>query len=174
MVSDELRQRRLAVIEEHMNTEVTKEFDRTLATFNGHPRYEIMATGQIFDGDDEVMGYYRTTRTAFPDQRHANVRYHFTDDAVITEFDLLGTNLGEFYGMPPTGKAFQVPIIAVFFFNGSDSDRIINERIYFDSASLVTQIGRGELLALAASGALPGQSQTQSPDAASAVVAPAP
>ncbi|MDT5087559.1 MAG: hypothetical protein QOG47_266, partial [Mycobacterium sp.] len=27
-----------------MNTEVTKEFDRTLATFNGHPHYEIMAT----------------------------------------------------------------------------------------------------------------------------------
>ena len=154
MLDDELRQRRLALIEEHMNTEVTKEFDRTLATFNGHPRYEIMATGQVFDGDDEVMGYYRTTRTAFPDQRHDNVRYHVTDDAVITEFDLLGTNLGEFYGMPPTGKAFRVPIIAVFFFEG---DRITNERIYFDSASLVTQIGRGELLALAASGDLPGQ-----------------
>jgi steroid delta-isomerase-like uncharacterized protein len=154
MLDNELRQRRLALIEEHMNTEVTKEFDRTLATFNGHPRYEIMATGQVFDGDDEVMNYYRTTRTAFPDQRHDNVRYHFTDDTVITEFDLLGTNLGEFYGMPPTGKAFRVPIIAVFFFDG---ERITNERIYFDSASLVTQIGRGELLSLAASGDLPGQ-----------------
>ncbi|MDT5143700.1 MAG: hypothetical protein QOI79_3063, partial [Mycobacterium sp.] len=80
--------------------------------------------------------------------------FHFSDDAVITEFDLLGTNLGEFYGLPPTGKAFQVPIIAVFFFDG---DRIINERIYFDTASLVSQIGRSELLAFAASGELPGQ-----------------
>jgi len=34
----------------------------------------------------------------------------------------------------------------VFFFEG---ERIINERIYFDTASLVTQIGRGELLSLA-------------------------
>jgi steroid delta-isomerase-like uncharacterized protein len=73
---------------------------------------------------------------------------------VITEFDLLGTNLGEFYGLPPTGKAFRVPIIAVFFF---DDDRITNERIYFDSASLVSQIGRGELLAVAAAGQLPDQ-----------------
>ena len=128
-----------------MDTEVTHEFDRTLATFNGHPHYEIMATGQVYDGDDEVMTYYRTTRTAFPDQRHDNSRFHVTDDAVIVEFDLLGTNLGEFYGLPPTGKAFRVPIIAVFFFEG---DRVVNERIYFDSASLVTQIGRGELLAL--------------------------
>ncbi len=128
-----------------MNTEVTQEFDRTLATFNGHPRYEIMPTGQVFDGDDEVMGYYRMTRTAFPDQRHDNVRYHVTDDTVIVEFDLLGTNLGEFYGLPTTGKAFRVPVIAVFSFDG---ERITNERICFDAATLVNQIGRSELLGL--------------------------
>lgn len=145
MITEELRRRRLDVITEHMTTEVTKEFDRTLATFNGHPRYEIVPTGQVFDGDDEVMGYYLTTRTAFPDQRHENARFHVTDDAVIVEFDLLGTNLGEFYGMPPTGKAFRVPVIAVFSFDG---DRITNERIYFDAATLVNQIGRGELSAL--------------------------
>lgn len=144
MVSDDLRQRRVEIIKEHMETEVSQEFDRTLETFNGRPHYEIMATGQIFDGDDEVMGYYRTTRTAFPDQRHDNVRYHVADDAVIVEFDLLGTNHGEFYGLPPTGESFRVPVIAVFFF---EDDRIINERIYFDAASLVTQIGRGDLLA---------------------------
>lgn len=144
MISNELRARRLEVVEEHFATEVAQTFEATLATFDGHPHYEIMATGQVFDGDEEVMGYYRTTRTAFPDQRHDNVRTHVADDAVITEFDLLGTNLGEFYGLPPTGRSFRVPIIAVFFFEG---DRIVNERIYFDSASLVTQIGRGELLA---------------------------
>jgi steroid delta-isomerase-like uncharacterized protein len=150
MLDDGLRQRRLALIQEHMDTEVTKEFDATLATFkadgDGHPHYEIMATGQVYDGDDEVMGYYLSTRTAFPDQRHENARFHVADDAVIVEFELLGTNLGEFYGMPPTGKSFRVPLIAVFFFEG---DRIVNERIYFDTASLVTQIGRAELLALA-------------------------
>ena len=145
MIDEALRERRLAVIKEHMDTEVTHEFDRTLATFDGHPRYEIMATGQVYDGDDEVMNYYRTTRTAFPDQRHDNSRFPVTDDSVIVEFDLLGTNLGEFYGLPPNGKAFLVPVIAVFRFAG---DRVVNERIYFDSASLVTQIGRGELLAL--------------------------
>ena len=143
MISDELRRRRLEIVEEHFRTEVTQEFDLTLATFGGHPHYEIMATGQVFDGDDEVMGYYRTTRTAFPDQRHEDVRVHVADDAVITEFDLLGTNLGEFYTLPPTGKAFRVPVIAVFFFDG---DRITNERVYFDSASLLRQIGRDELL----------------------------
>lgn len=151
MITDELRERRLAIIEEHFRSEVDKEFDRTLATFNGHPRYEIMATGQVYDGDDEVLAYHRNQRTAFPDQRHENVRTHVADDAVITEFDLLGTNLGAFYGMPPTGKSFRVPVIAVFFFDG---DRITNERIYLDAASLLTQIGRADLLALAGSAEL--------------------
>ncbi len=143
MIDEALRARRLEIVEEHFRTEVTQEFDLTLATFNGHPRYEIMPTGQVFDGDDAVMGYYRTTRTAFPDQRHDNVRFHVADDAVIAEFDLLGTNDGEFYGLPPTGKAFRVPVIAVFFFEG---DRITNERVYFDAASLLGQIGRDEVL----------------------------
>jgi steroid delta-isomerase-like uncharacterized protein len=146
MISEDLQRRRIETVEEHFRTEATQEFDLTLATFNGHPHYEIMATGQVFDGAEEVMGYYQLTRTAFPDQRHDNVRFHVADDAVIAEFDLLGTNLGEFYGLPPTGKAFRVPLIAVFFFEG---DGIVNERVYFDAASLLTQIGRGDLLALA-------------------------
>jgi len=53
---------------------------------------------------------------------------------------------GEFYGLPATGRAFRVPVIAVFYF---DRDRITNERIYFDAASLLIQIGRSELLSLA-------------------------
>ena len=146
MTTDDLRERRLAILEEHFRSEVDQEFDRTLATFAGRPHYEIMATGQVYDGDEEVLTYHRRQRTAFPDQRHENVRHHFADDAVVSEFDLLGTNLGEFYGLPPTGRAFRVPVIAVFFFDG---DRIVNERIYLDTASMLSQIGRGDILAFA-------------------------
>ena len=144
-MDEALREKRLAVVAEHFRSEAAQEFDETLATFLDHPRYEIVPTGQVFDGAEEVMGYYRTTRTAFPDQRHDDVRLHVADDAVIAEFDLLGTNLGEFYGLEPTGKAFRVPIVAVFTFEG---EGITNERIYFDTASLLAQIGRAELLSL--------------------------
>ena len=149
MVDNELRSRRLEVLEEHFRSEVDHDWDACLATFNGHPRYEIMATGQVYDGDDEVLEYHRNQRIAFPDQRHENVRHHFADDVVVAEFDLLGTNLGEFYGMEPTGKSFRVPVVALFFFEG---DRITNERIYLDTTSLLAQIGRSEILALAGMG----------------------
>jgi hypothetical protein len=44
---DQIQKRRLEVLEEHFRSVVEQEFDRTLATFNGRPHYEIMATGQI-------------------------------------------------------------------------------------------------------------------------------
>ena len=149
MTNDDLRERRLDVLAQHFQSEVDHDWDTCIGTFNGHPRYEIMPTGQVFDGEAAVRQYHRRQREAFPDQRHENVRLHVADDAVIAEFDLLGTNLGEFYGLAPTGKAFRVPAIAVFFFEG---DRITNERVYLDVASMFAQIGRLEILAGATAG----------------------
>jgi hypothetical protein len=46
---EDLRERRLSVVREHMESENRHEFDVTLATF-GHPRYELIPTGEVFDG----------------------------------------------------------------------------------------------------------------------------
>lgn len=144
-MNDDIRNRRLEVLAQHFQSEVDHDWDTCIGTFNGHPRYEIMPTGQVFDGEEAVRNYHRRQREAFPDQRHEGARFHCADDdTVIAEFDLLGTNTGEFLGHPPTGKAFRVPTIAVFFFDG---DRITNERVYLDIASMFRQIGRIELLA---------------------------
>lgn len=143
-MDEQLRKRRLALLQEHFESEVEQDFDKTIATFAGSPRYEIMPTGQIHDGKDAVLTYHRNQRTSFPDQRHENVAFHVSDnDTIIAEFDLLGTNLGDFVGKPPTGKAFRVPTIAVFFFEG---ELLINERVYLDTASMMKQIGRTDLL----------------------------
>jgi steroid delta-isomerase-like uncharacterized protein len=150
-MSSEMDQRRLEILKAHFQSEVEHDWESCLATFGGHARYEIMATGQVHDGDAEVLAYHRSQRTAFPDQRHENLRIHIAHDhTIIAEFDLLGTNTGEFYGQAPTGKSFQVAVIAVFFFDG---DRIVNERVYLDGASLIRQIGQDGLLAFAGTAA---------------------
>jgi steroid delta-isomerase-like uncharacterized protein len=150
MMTPELRQARLDLLAEHFASEVEQEFDRTIATFAGHPRYEIVPTGQVHDGEDAVLAYHRAQRSAFPDQRHDGVQFHVADDdTIVAEFDLLGTNLGEFLGGAPTGKAFRVPTIAVFSFE-EGGERVTNERVYLDLASLLSQIGRGDLLAVLA------------------------
>jgi hypothetical protein len=69
MPSDDVRARREAVVREHMDSENVRDFDTTIATF-GHPRYELVATGDVYDGEDAVRAYFAESRRAFPD--HAN------------------------------------------------------------------------------------------------------
>ena len=146
-MTDDLRARRLEVLDVHFQSEIDHDWDRCLSTFRGVPRYEIVPTGQVHEGADQVVAYHTAQRTAFPDQRHEHVRFHFADDdTVIAEFDLLGSNTGEFLGLPATGRTFRVATIAVFQFDG---DRIVNERVYLDSASLLRQIGHEDLLPIA-------------------------
>src|SRR3546814_13593927 len=112
MLCDDMREGRWAVLWAHSQSEVHHDRERFLATFKDVPRYEIVATGQIHEGRDAVVAYHRNQRTAFADQRHENVRIHLADDdPVTTKFDLLGTNTGEFLGLPPTGRSFRVPVI---------------------------------------------------------------
>ena len=136
-LSTEVRERREALVIEHMETENRHEFDVTLETFE-HPRYEIIPTGDVYDGPTEVSHYYEETRTAFPDQRNELIKMFHADDAVIVEFDLLGTHRGELRGIPPTGKEFRCPMIAVFRFG---AEKIVCERVYFDSLTILRQLG---------------------------------
>jgi steroid delta-isomerase-like uncharacterized protein len=134
----DLRERRLAVVREHMESENKHEFDVTLGTFE-HPRYEIVPTGDVYDGPEEVAEYYRTSRTAFPDQRNENAVLHSAEDSVIAEFDLLGTHEGELRGVPASGRTFRCRMCAIFEF-APDTDRIVCERVYFDQATIAQQL----------------------------------
>ena len=130
--------RRETVVREHMASENRHEFDVTMATF-AHPRYELIATGEVHDGEAEVAEYFRTSRTAFPDQRNEVHAVHHADDAVIVEFDLLGTHDGPLHGIPPTGKAFRCRMVAFFLFE-PEGEGIVCERVYFDSATILRQL----------------------------------
>jgi len=134
-----LRARREALVREHMESENRHEFGATLETFD-HPRYEIVPTGDVFDGEARVSEYYDESRTAFPDQRNELIAMYHADDAVIVEFTLLGTHLGAFRGLPATGRAFTCRTLAIFLFEPG-GERIVCERVYFDSATILRQLG---------------------------------
>ena len=132
-----LREKREALVIEHMESENRHEYAATIETFD-HPRYELIATGDIFDGEAEVERYFEETRTAFPDQRNELIALHHADDAVIVEALLRGTHLGSFRGLPATGRAFEMQFCALFLF---DADRLFCERVYFDVATILRQLG---------------------------------
>jgi steroid delta-isomerase-like uncharacterized protein len=136
-VADRLRERREAIVREHMESENVHDFDTTIATF-GHPRYELIATGEVYDGEDQVRRYYAETRTAFPDQRNELIALHHAEDVVVVEFLLLGTHLGPLQALPPTGRSFRCRMTAFFIFDG---ERLTGERVYFDQATILRQLG---------------------------------
>jgi len=137
-MQQDLRERREAVVRRHMEAENVQDFEAVMGTF-AHPRYEIIATGQIHDGDAAVRQYFEDTRGAFPDQRNELISLRSTDDAVIVEFWLLGTHRGPLAGIAPTGRSFRVRMTALFLFEGKGAG-IVCERVYFDSASLLRQL----------------------------------
>ena len=139
-----LRERRLETVRVHMQSENELDFDTTLSTFD-HPRYELVASGAVYDGAEEVAGYYRTSRAAVPDQRNEQVVLTYAEDAVVAEFDLLGTHRGDPGDAPPAGRAFRCRMCALFLF-APDGDRIIGERVYFDQATIDRQLRARPLL----------------------------
>jgi len=124
MSDEDLRRKREELVAEHMESENRHEFDATLATFD-HPRYELIGTGDVYDGPDQVARYFEETRAAFPDQRNELIAMHHSDDAVIVEANLYGTHDGPFRGLPPTGRKFEMRLCAIFVF---DEDRLVCER----------------------------------------------
>jgi steroid delta-isomerase-like uncharacterized protein len=132
-----LRKKREETVREHMDSENRHEFDATLETFD-HPRYELIPTGEVHDGPEEVMAYFDETRRAFPDQRNELLALHHADDAVLVEAVVRGTHKGPLRSLPPTGREFELPILAIFMFEG---DKLECERVYFDQTTVLRQLG---------------------------------
>ena len=133
---ERLREQREAIVREHMEAENVHDFDAVIGTFS-HPRYELIPSGAIHDGEAAVRAYFRETRTAFPDQRNQLISLRHADDAVVVEFWLLGTHLGPIAGIAPTGREFKCRMTAFFLFEGA---KIVCERVYFDSATILRQL----------------------------------
>jgi hypothetical protein len=133
-IDEECRRRRIDRLREHMVSENEQDFERTIATFS-HPRYELVPTGEVYDGADEVMGYYLRGRSVITDQRNEEIAIHVAGDTLILEFWLRGTHLG---GPNPTGRAFEARMCAVFDFD--EDDMITCERVYFDQQTISNQL----------------------------------
>jgi steroid delta-isomerase-like uncharacterized protein len=133
---ERLQEQREATVRRHMEAENVHDFDTVIGTFS-HPRYELIPSGAVHDGEAAVRAYFSETRTAFPDQRNELISLRHADDAVVVEFWLLGTHRGAIGGLAPTGREFKCRMTALFLFEGA---KIVCERVYFDSATILRQL----------------------------------
>jgi ketosteroid isomerase-like protein len=128
-----LSERRADVVRRHMESENAQQFDATIATFV-RPRYELIANGQVYDGEEDVRQYLTASRSVVPDQRNELIALHCAGDAVIAEFWLLGTVAGRL-----SDHSFRARMCAVFEFEAG-GDRVVCERVYWDRQTITDQI----------------------------------
>ena len=120
-----------------MTDENAHAFDRCIAAFE-HPRYEIVPTGEVYDGTQRVHALMLENKTAFPDFYFAVEQIHDAEDAVIVEGTFKGTHNGTWRGLPATRRKVLLPMAIIFRFNGAG---MISERVFFDLGTVLRQLG---------------------------------
>lgn len=136
MPPSELRTRREEIVQRLVDAINAGEPEDAAAVFS-HPRCELVGVHRVYDGHDEVVTYLAERRRAFPDQRYELIKLHHSDDAVIAEFWLMGTQQGPIGGVPASGKAFRCRMAGFFEF---DDDRLVCQRLYFDVGTIARQL----------------------------------
>lgn len=137
MVQASLRQLREATVLEHMTAENAHDFDRCIAAF-AHPRYEIVATGEVWDGHSGVNTLLNENKKGFSDFQFHPEATHHADDAVIVEGRFTGTHDGSWRGLPATGRKVDFPMVILFLF---EADRMVCEKTYFNLGTPLSQLG---------------------------------
>lgn len=130
---------RRALVEQHIRLENEHDLEGVLRTFGDTARYDDEAWDEHYTGRDGVRQFYDQLMRALPDLRIEVQRWHVSDEAVLVEVVIRGTHLGGWRGLPATGRAVRFPLCGVYTFDAQD--RLAGERIYYDRASVLRQLG---------------------------------
>lgn len=95
-------------------------------------------TGGVHQGREAAEKTLRIIFTAFLDLTQTVEHLVIDGDNAAAVFSIEGTHIGEFLGLPPTGKRFIIP--AVFFYTVQNG-KIVRERRIYDFTGLLVQIG---------------------------------
>lgn len=132
-------EQRLALVEEHVQKENQQDIEGIMATFGEDPWYDNEPVDEHHHGRDGVRSHYEELLQALPDLHIDIHQRHVTDDHVILETIVSGTHKGNWRGLPGTGREVEFDACAVFAFDGQD--KLAGERLYYDRASLLRQLG---------------------------------
>ena len=130
---------RMALVEQHVQFENQHDLEGVLSTFGDTARYDDEPWGDHYNDANGVRRFYEQLMKALPDLVIDVQRRHVTDDAIVLEVMIRGTQLGEWRGLPATGRRVDVPLCAVYTFDSAD--RLAGEKIYYDRGTVLRQLG---------------------------------
>jgi steroid delta-isomerase-like uncharacterized protein len=131
--------RRLERVREHIRLENRHDLAAVMETFGPVARYDDEPWDEHYDGRDRVRSFYEQLFRALPDVEIDVRGEHASAEAVVVECVIRGTHRGAWRGLPATGRRIALPLCGVYTFGPDDA--LAGERIYYDRATLLRQLG---------------------------------
>ena len=138
------QQAMMRTLADHGKAEIAdRDLDATLATMTEPPYIFLAPTLSGGEGREGVRDFYRGLMGQLPhDFKLAPITRTIGSDRVVTEYILTFThNVAMDWllpGIAPTGKRVETPMIIIFTCKG---DKLESERLYWDQASMLMQLG---------------------------------
>ena len=115
----------------HSKAEDQRDLPGLIATLTEDCVYEIVSTGQRWEGHAGAREFYTSFLGAFPD-----VKFDLTDivigpQGVFEVADMTGTQLGPWAGVAATGKPVRYPVLIYFPWDPA-AKKFAGEKVYYD------------------------------------------
>lgn len=129
-----------ALLARHLDAENRHDVDAIMATYADDPI--VVLNGRALAGRDRVRAFHERFGFggdgSFADVRVEERHRHVTADAIVIEQTLSGRHVGDWEGMAPTGRRFEVNVCTVYRF--AADGRLASEHVYLDRARLREQL----------------------------------
>jgi len=123
----------------HSKAEDGRDLAGLIATLSEDCVYEVVPTGQRWEGHDGARTFYLTFLGAFPDVHFDLQDIVIGPQGVIEVAIMTGTHKGMWAGIAATGNAVRLHIIIHFPWNPA-AQKFSGEKIYFDRFGLEEQL----------------------------------
>jgi len=118
----------------HSIAEERRDIDGLVATLAEGCVYELVTTGQRWDGHAGARAFYTELFAAFPDNAFALSQIVIGPQGVFEAARLTGTNLGPWAGAPASGLPVDLEVLILFPWDPA-TRRFRGERIWLGTTS---------------------------------------
>jgi predicted ester cyclase len=138
-ITPELYQQIRSLWIKHSKAEDSRDLQGLIDTLAEDCVYEVVPTGQRWEGHAGARTFYLTFLGAFPDVHFDLADIVIGPQGVIEVAEMTGTHRGVWAGLEPTGRPVRLRIIIHFPWNPAAA-KFAGERVYFDRGALLEQL----------------------------------
>ena len=124
---------------DHSKAEDKRDLDGLIATLSPDCVYEIVPTGERWDGHAGARAFYTNFLRAFPDVRFDLKDIVIGPQGVIEIARMQGTQRSAWQGQAATGNRAELDVVIHFPWDPG-AERFAGERIYYDSGTMARQL----------------------------------